>query len=574
MVTSSERINSAGTISEDLARRRRLRPQPQFAIDWQATHWRDAANRLGEWAQQHLVNRSDVHGSYLPLDARKSSDDKATTKYEGVTSELLTRHFIGADHGHLVGLHTTSADNTSRWMAIDIDSHGGNSKKATWSVAHSLFERLGHLGLQVLLFDSDGRSGFHLLIVFEAPIATKRLFDFGRWLLRDTSLPCLPSPPELFPKQRELKPDQFGNWLRLPGRHHTLDHWTRVWNGSRWLAGNQAIQLILDAGLNSEDQVPDLLGIEKEDKPSSNWTLRQVDSKYSLAHPLNKVLSRVRGATESGDQWTARCPAHHDHTPSLSISVGDRGKVLVHCHTGCDTEDVLDAIELSFEDLWAEQSMVGRGKRHITKTVEPPVDESLAVSTVEWTKLSKQFEAAISADRLQALADELRVSSQSLSDVYLGWDERSRCFTIPERDAALNIIGISRRYCDGSKRCMAGSKRGLCVPVGFDERQGPILVVEGASDVAASLTHGFCAVGRPCAAGGGNLLVELLNDDVREVIVVGEFDPKPDGSWPGLDGAKRVAQQLAEGLRREISTVFPPDNHKDVRDWLAQLVSN
>ena len=35
-----------------------------------------------------------------------------------------------------------------------------------------------------------------------------------------------------------------------------------------------------------------------------------------------------------------RCPAHADRTPSLSIRQGDRG-ILVTCHAGCDSRDVL-----------------------------------------------------------------------------------------------------------------------------------------------------------------------------------------------------------------------------------------
>ncbi len=45
-------------------------------------------------------------------------------------------------------------------------------------------------------------------------------------------------------------------------------------------------------------------------------------------------LERVRG-NHSGVQWSARCPAHHDRNPSLSIKVGHDGRVLLHCHAGC-----------------------------------------------------------------------------------------------------------------------------------------------------------------------------------------------------------------------------------------------
>ncbi|MDQ6849552.1 MAG: virulence-associated protein E, partial [Actinomycetota bacterium] len=47
-----------------------------------------------------------------------------------------------------------------------------------------------------------------------------------------------------------------------------------------------------------------------------------------------------RGA---GRQRMARCPAHQDGTPSLSITAGS-DRVLLRCHGGCDTDDVLAAL--------------------------------------------------------------------------------------------------------------------------------------------------------------------------------------------------------------------------------------
>jgi hypothetical protein len=55
-----------------------------------------------------------------------------------------------------------------------------------------------------------------------------------------------PAAPEVFPKQESLSERvQFGNWLRLPGRHHTREHLTRVWDGCDWLEGEEAINAIL-----------------------------------------------------------------------------------------------------------------------------------------------------------------------------------------------------------------------------------------------------------------------------------------------------------------------------------------
>src|SRR5262245_15589577 len=50
----------------------------------------------------------------------------------------------------------------------------------------------------------------------------------------------------------------------------------------------------------------------------------------------------------------ARCPAHDDRTPSLSIRDADGGKVLARCHAGCDQEHVIAA--LRGRGLWADGS--------------------------------------------------------------------------------------------------------------------------------------------------------------------------------------------------------------------------
>jgi hypothetical protein len=68
------------------------------------------------------------------------------------------------------------------------------------------------------------------------------------------------------------------------------------------------------------------------------------------------ILSRLDGVRRTGDdRWLARCPAHDDKRPSLSIrEIGDR--VLVHCWAGCSVEDVLGAVGLTFDALYSERT--------------------------------------------------------------------------------------------------------------------------------------------------------------------------------------------------------------------------
>lgn len=51
---------------------------------------------------------------------------------------------------------------------------------------------------------------------------------------------------------------------------------------------------------------------------------------------------------------TARCPAHEDRTPSLTLTEGNDGRALLHCHAGCDAESIVRALELEWADLFPE----------------------------------------------------------------------------------------------------------------------------------------------------------------------------------------------------------------------------
>jgi hypothetical protein len=51
-------------------------------------------------------------------------------------------------------------------------------------------------------------------------------------------------------------------------------------------------------------------------------------------------------------QWQAKCPAHDDRTPSLSIREGRGGKILIRCWAGCDTGIVLAAAGLDWAALF------------------------------------------------------------------------------------------------------------------------------------------------------------------------------------------------------------------------------
>jgi hypothetical protein len=154
----------------------------------------------------------------------------------------------------------------------------------------------------------------------------------------------------------------------------------------------------------------------------------------------------------------------------------------------------------------------------------------------------------------------------------IGWlpdDPHGPCWTFPECDAAGQVIGISRRYGNGNKKLLPGGRRGLTIPDKWQEGQGPILLPEGPSDTLALTAMGLSAVGRPSNTGGVSLLADLLAavPASRPIIVLGEWDVKENGDWPGRDGAVWTAAELSGCLHRPAEWAMPPDHAKDVRAW-------
>lgn len=76
------------------------------------------------------------------------------------------------------------------------------------------------------------------------------------------------------------------------------------------------------------------------------------------------VLERLEAVKRSSGGWMARCPAHEDRTPSLAVSEGREG-ILLNCHAGCPTENVVAALGLEMGDLFYEPSANGSSRREI-----------------------------------------------------------------------------------------------------------------------------------------------------------------------------------------------------------------
>jgi hypothetical protein len=73
------------------------------------------------------------------------------------------------------------------------------------------------------------------------------------------------------------------------------------------------------------------------------------------------LLSRLEGVRRNGaDRWIARCPAHDDRRPSLSVRELDDGRILLHCFADCSVKDVLAAVGLEMDGLFPPRASADR----------------------------------------------------------------------------------------------------------------------------------------------------------------------------------------------------------------------
>jgi AAA domain len=201
-----------------------------------------------------------------------------------------------------------------------------------------------------------------------------------------------------------------------------------------------------------------------------------------------------------------------------------------------------------------------------TGNLQPSANQPDLEGVAGW---ALRFAARITETERTELAKHLKLPVKALDSLStIGYEPAECCWTFPETDGKENVIGLMRRYGDGHKKTVAGSRRGLTIPEEWNRGTGPVLIVEGASDVVTLSWLGLCVVGRPSNSGGAEELAILLaNAADREIVVLGEWDAKPNGQWPGRDGALQVARKLRKALRRAVAWALPPDGAKDARAW-------
>lgn len=215
--------------------------------------WTRCVDGLVGWVRALLV-RPDAYGRYILPTERKDPKKTTFTVKAEPTEDVLKAHFSGEA---VIGLFVISVEGTCRVAVIDIDRHDERgSQESNERAAIAIYDRAVEMGFSAFLEDSNGRGGYKLWLIFKETVPAKVLRRFGKWLIRDWKELGLEREPELFPKQDGLGPGKFGNFVRLPGKHHTLDFWSRIWDGANWLEGEAAARKILETMGSTAGVIP------------------------------------------------------------------------------------------------------------------------------------------------------------------------------------------------------------------------------------------------------------------------------------------------------------------------------
>lgn len=288
------------------------------------------------------------------------------------------------------------------------------------------------------------------------------------------------------------------------------------------------------------------------------------------------LLGRLEGVRRAGaGSWMARCPAHPDRNPSLSIALRD-GRVLLHCFAGCPPEAVLGAVGLTWKDLrepdpWAWKPPFSSRARPKPES-EAPSPENRERWEALWEGAKPRHSLLRRYLRARGLSLEppptLRLAFLKGEPVVVARVEgQEGHFGAPAPQINLLGLHLTTLEPDGrgrrEKRLAKGSRpKGGAIRLFPLEAGKPLALAEGIETALAVRE----ATGWPVwALVAASFLKEAsLPPEVKEVVVAADHDKA------GLEAAKALAQRLLREGRR-VRVAVPPEEGEDWLDALERL---
>jgi hypothetical protein len=264
---------------------------------------------------------------------------------------------------------------------------------------------------------------------------------------------------------------------------------------------------------------------------------------------VERFLSGLESVSRTGDNgWQARCPAHDDHDPSLSITEGEDGRVLLCCWAGCEIGAIVAAIGLEPRDLFDDGQGGGGGR---SSQIACPNARTGGCSVASYAKAKRLPENFLRSIGVSDYSDNRWPGQRTLRIPYRNEDGT---------DAAVRLrIGLEKsRTGDNRFLWRKGSAPRL---YGLDRlyearKAGEVVLVEGESDAQTCWFHGIAALGIPGATNWKEVRDARHLDGIERVFVVLEPD----------QGGDAVLGWLAGSKIRDRAWVVHLDGHKDTSE--------
>lgn len=274
---------------------------------------------------------------------------------------------------------------------------------------------------------------------------------------------------------------------------------------------------------------------------------------------LDDLLARLDAVRpRPGGGWEARCPAHPDPGPSLSVDPGRDGRILLYCFAGCAFADVVAALGLAPADLFAAGGPAGATAppaRHLSalppavlrppRPPAPPKPARVARLGETWYELRDAAGRPVACHRRV----DWRVAGGGIEKDVSWWQ--------PDRRTP-GLAGVAV-----ADLPLYGSELLASYPTGV-----PVALVEGEKAAEALITLGIPAVGTVTGAGGTPGPAALAPLAGRVVVLWPDADADPAVGAAHMARIGRLLVGVAAEVRWFAWRDAPPGG--DAADWVAR----
>jgi len=308
--------------------------------------WQVNANKLGALTFERFAVRKDACGLYVkssvkPYDYSPGPNNTAAKLHSSDELRgILNKHFKGIQ---TAGLYAQTADSRCRWFGIDLDCkewYPEQEERANRNLlyAQTVQDRLTERGFHSIVEDSNGIGGYHVWVLLDAFVSQVWVYHFLQTLTFDAE-DCgfgkfidsngdeQKDLPETFPKQADVK-GGFGNWLRLPGRHHRItEHWSRFVVDGELFSFDASVQAWIEFPASDHRLIPEFIPPEipkpEPQKITATSTTgvkgcREAAQEHAEAMPWPELLTAFRWQDCGGGMWRRPGKPSGGHSAQLN----------------------------------------------------------------------------------------------------------------------------------------------------------------------------------------------------------------------------------------------------------------